>query len=154
MEFSIREFSEKDAKEICNWRYDNEYSIYNLPTFEIAKELGFGFTDELTRNREFKSLYNYDKLICYFRLVEKENEFTFGIGLKPNYCGKGHSKSIMPIILDYAKIYCNNKPIKLIVRNFNIRAIHVYKKFGFKELDLKSIKTPQGKAEFLTMIKS
>lgn len=38
-----RYLTEKDKREICSWKYDGEYSIYNLPSFEEMKKLQSGF---------------------------------------------------------------------------------------------------------------
>lgn len=34
MEFHLNEFTEVHAKNVCTWKYDNEYSIYNMPSWE------------------------------------------------------------------------------------------------------------------------
>lgn len=36
MELKLVEFTESYAKEICNWKYDGEYSIYNYPEWNLA----------------------------------------------------------------------------------------------------------------------
>ncbi len=130
----IKTFLEEEAKEVCSWKYPEEYSVYNLPNWNKALELNIGITNELRRNKEFYSLYELDKLIGYFRFIEKDEFLKFGIGLKPDYCGIGYSYKAMPIILNFAKMNYLKKPIMLEVRCFNIRAIRAYKSFGFKEL--------------------
>ena len=40
-EYTIRTLTEDDAKEICLWKYDGEYAVYNMPKWEecLAKKL-------------------------------------------------------------------------------------------------------------------
>lgn len=65
--------------------------------------------------------------------------------MKPDFCGKGKSSTVLEKILDYFKEHYPNQKIKLVVRRFNQRAIHAYLKAGFiiKEDDcLKQLSNP------------
>ena len=55
-----------------------------------------------------------------------------GLGMIPALCGKGEGYSFMKSGLDFAKTKFNTKQFRLIVAIFNIRAIRVYEKIGFR----------------------
>lgn len=153
MNIKIERFSEEDAKSICLWRYKDQYSVYNLPEWNISKVKNLGITNSNLRNKQFKSLYNNDTLIGYFRIIEKENFLSLGIGLNPKYCGLGLSNIIIPKIIEFAKIKYQKKIIRLIVRDFNQRAIKAYEKFGFKSEGYILSETPNGTANCRIMVK-
>lgn len=44
MQLRLEEFTELHAKEICDWKYDCQYSIYNLPSWEKATIANWGIT--------------------------------------------------------------------------------------------------------------
>ena len=33
---NLTKFTESHAREICNWKYDGEYSVYNYPDWDTA----------------------------------------------------------------------------------------------------------------------
>lgn len=147
----LKKFSELDCTEICSWRYEGEYSVYNLPDLDKAAELKLGFTNETIRDREFMSIYEKDELIGYFRFIDRGDHLKFAIGLKPSYCGIGYSNTVIPMVLDFAKEKYGQKPIVLEVRTFNNRAIKTYYKFGFKRVDIVYRSLFSQNVEFLAM---
>ena len=126
----IKEMNEKDAKEICGWEYDSEYVIYNIGGWNNALKDKWAITDETKRKEQFRSMYQSNKLIGYFRLINKEDKIKIGLGLHPSLCGLGLGNIFLLNILDYDEL--KNKIIELEVRKFNKRAINCYKKVGFE----------------------
>ncbi|MDD6215160.1 MAG: hypothetical protein PUB28_00160 [Roseburia sp.] len=51
--FTVVPFEEADAKELCDWKYQGEYAVYNYPGWEECLDKGIGFTDENIRKRNF-----------------------------------------------------------------------------------------------------
>ena len=37
---------EEYARQIVNWNYEDDYAIYNLPSYEKCKEMGYDMTRE------------------------------------------------------------------------------------------------------------
>ena len=52
-EYTVRTLTEDDAKEICLWKYDGEYAVYNMPKWEECLAKNFGIADEEGRQKNF-----------------------------------------------------------------------------------------------------
>jgi RimJ/RimL family protein N-acetyltransferase len=60
----------------------------------------------------------------------------FGLGMKPELCGKGHGYAFVNLGLDFAGNTLNAKLIRLTVAAFNSRAIRVYESIGFQPISM------------------
>lgn len=143
--------SEDYAKEICSWKYDEEYSIYNFSDWNVVVENGWDLAIKERRESDFIAILLENQLIAYGRITKVKEKAFIGIGLKPSLCGKGFGKNIMKLLIRE----CNNKfqecLVALEVRSFNKRAIRCYESIGFK-IKNKYIKdTFTGDAEFYYM---
>ena len=114
------------AKEICSWKYDEEYSIYNLSDWNVVVENGWDLAIKERRESDFIAILLENQLIAYGRLTKVKEKAFIGIGLKPSLCGKGFGKNVMKLLIRE----CNNKfpecLVALEVRSFNKRAIRCY----------------------------
>lgn len=144
MNIKIEKFSEENAMDVCSWKYEFPYSIYNLPEWDVCQERNLGITKPILREKEFRSLYDEGILMGYFRVSENKEYLNLGVGLRLKYCGCGYSNIVFPMILKFIKQNYKNKCIRLVVRNFNKRAIKVYSKFGFYEKGEILVSTPNG----------
>lgn len=149
MEIKIKNLKKEQVRCIFDWNYQGEYKVYNMPSMDLAIRNNIGIVNDDKRDKEFFSLYENNDFIGYIRLIDLEDIISFGIGLKPNYCGKGYSNKVMPKILEYIKDNYNGKEIRLIVRSFNKRAIKVYYRYGFEEIGTEYINN----IEFIVMNK-
>lgn len=122
---------EEYAKEICTWKYEGQYSIYNMPSYEEAKELGYGITKRENYNNYVCYLED-NKLIAYTQFKKINNKRIYmGIGLIPEYTGKGMGNYFLVDSINYIKDKFEDYTIYLEVRSFNERAIKAYEKVGF-----------------------
>lgn len=151
MQISVEKLTESHAKEICEWKYESPYDIYNMPNWDVVKEQNWGIANELKRKSEFYSAFINNQLIGFFRLIKKETLVTIGLGLHPNFCGKGLGYKLVEFALKESKMRYGNIPINLEVRDFNQRAIKCYEKVGFIEIKRYSKCTPVGKDNFIVM---
>lgn len=133
--YAFNELSEEQAKEICKWRYDGEYSIYNFSDWDTVEKNGWDLSVESVRKSEFVSVLLDNELAAYGRISLKVNKAFIGIGLKPSLCGKGYGSNIMGLLIEECKRRFPNKIIALEVRSFNKRAINCYKSIGFEIRD-------------------
>jgi len=124
--------TEDQAKEICRWRYEEEYAIYNFSDWNVVVESKWNLSIKEKRESEFISVLIDNELVAYGRISTKENKVFIGIGLKPQYCGKGLGKDIMKLLVMEGKRRFPNYVIALEVRSFNIRAVNCYKSEGFE----------------------
>src|SRR5574344_1245561 len=88
----IKELSINNAKEICEWKYENEYSIYNYPNWEFVVKNNWAL---YSKPNEFKAIYLNNEFIAYYRLVNKEEHIIIGLGIKPSLCGQGLGHNIV-----------------------------------------------------------
>lgn len=150
MEFNLSEFTEVHAKEVCTWKYDNEYSIYNLPSWEDVCLNKWAFSSDDKRKQEFHALIDEsNKLIAYFRVQVQNSHILIGLGLKPELCSQGLGKLLMEMIKTFCATHYPNMKLCLEVRSFNTRAIRCYTSSGFIQTDTYIKKTPFDTSEFI-----
>lgn len=152
MNLKLGTLTENVAKEICSWRYSNEYSIYNYPSWNKIAAEKWAITIEEKRKKEFNTLLDGSNNLCgYIRLVNKDNYILLGLGLKPDLCGQDLGNDAMNLIIEHCRNKYNDKKIILEVRSFNKRAIKCYEKAGFHVIDTYKKNTPIGYGVFLKM---
>ncbi|MDU4891420.1 MAG: N-acetyltransferase [Clostridium sp.] len=153
MKLKLVEFTEAYAKEICDWKYEDEYSIYNYPQWNKALDEKWAITKEEKRRKEFFAIVDDNNNLCgYIRLQDKDRCVLVGVGLKPSLCGQKLGNIVMEILKQQCEELYPSKKITLEVRSFNERAIKCYKKSGFKITEVYSKTTPIGYGEFIKMV--
>lgn len=153
MKIKLAPLTEEHGKEICQWSYEEPYSVYNYIDWNTMVTLGWGITQKEKREKEFLAVVDEKKeLFGYIRLIEERDAIMIGIGLRPDLCGKGIGQQVMMLLKEESMKRYGNKKIILEVRSFNIRAINCYKKVGFTETDRYIKNTPKGEAEFIKMM--
>jgi len=123
--------TDAEKREICAWKYSDDYAVYNLPSYEVMKEKQIGFFNP-AREQNYRAFYDEDCLIGFVNIKEEETEIFIGIGVKPELCSKGYGKRILQETYVISKELYPNKRLYLEVRTWNERAIHCYLKAGFK----------------------
>lgn len=120
------------VKEICSWKYPKPYDVYNYISFDEAIKSNSPLLKE-------ENKYNYlcfwkeKKLTAYINIYQKDYNTFIGIGLAPDFCGKGFGKDYLKYGIEKANIRYPNSEIWVQVRSWNIRAIKCYESCGFKE---------------------
>jgi len=66
-------------------------------------------------------------VFLHYSRSQGKNDKTLGIMVRENYQGRGISKKLMSAILK------NQNKVKLEVREYNKKAVNLYKSFGFEE---------------------
>jgi len=153
MNYRMTNMNENIVKEITTWKYGGEYSVYNTESFGDLKARNSHIVNPAKSNNYICYFNNEDKLIAYTNIMKKDNGVIFlGIGLAPEFCGKGLGKYILEhSIKEIKKRYSEGK-IALQVRSWNIRAIKCYEKIGFEKLKCEVIEDHNGKkTEFVFM---
>lgn len=147
MEYKV--MSEDEAKQICTWKYPNEYAVYNMDNWDVVTKQKWAIADELKRQEQFRSIYENDELIGYFRYRLIDNVINIGLGMKPELCGQGKGHEFLKFILTTEEL--KNKKIELEVREFNKRAIKSYEQVGFKIVTIEEKDTLIGQDNFVIM---
>ncbi|WP_313799226.1 GNAT family N-acetyltransferase [Cytobacillus sp.] len=138
MQFNIRGMTEQFAVEILNWKYEAPYDFYN-------NDLSAENIRELLDQKYYSVVDEYGQLIGFFCIgsaaqvpighvygVYLDDHIDIGLGMKPDLTGKGYGYSFFAYILQYIKETYTNKIVRLTVAKFNIRAIRLYEKLGFR----------------------
>lgn len=143
--------TEAMAKEICSWRYEGAYSVYNFSDWEEVVRNGWNLSVKEEREREFIGICKDGELFAYGRIHLENGVSILGVAMKPSLCGQGHGKDIMKLLIDESKVRYPGAGIGLEVRIFNQRAIKCYERIGF-EIKYKHIRSmDDGDVEFYYM---
>lgn len=125
-----RALTEEDKKEICSWKYEGEYAIYDLPVYEEMCRKKIGFANP-QREKNFQVFLLDGIVIGFVNIKEEPEEVFIGIGERPEYCGKGYGRQILAEACKVAKKKFPEKICYLEVRVWNERAIRCYQSVGF-----------------------
>ncbi|MDU2686218.1 GNAT family N-acetyltransferase [Paeniclostridium sordellii] len=144
-------FTEELAKEVTTWKYEGDYEIYNLPSWDEVLKKQISLCREEKRKNFIGYVNEQNNLVGFVNLVDEGGSVFLGIGVKPKYCGVGIGKQIIKMALDECRKRYKNKPIILEVRSWNKRAINCYESQGFKVINIKKQETYAGIGEFFVM---
>jgi RimJ/RimL family protein N-acetyltransferase len=84
-----------------------------------------------TRERDFFIIYAGEQMAGYCQIINHTNASEIGLALHPVWQGKGIGSKSITLLLDYVKSIKPEKPITLIAKKDNIRALKLYKKHQF-----------------------
>lgn len=81
------------AKQICSWRYEPPYDVYDYLTYETALNEQAAITK--TENaHNYLCFWNDVTLVAYTSIILKDDRVYIGVGIAPQFCGKGFGKYI------------------------------------------------------------
>ncbi len=130
MNLTYRHLSEQDMQDICAWRYEGDYALYNLPDYHEMKQRQMGFFNP-ARHKNFYGFWEENQLVGFVNILEEETQVFLGIGVDPAYCGRHYGQTILAAAYAISKELYPEKPLYLEVRSWNRRAIACYEKAGF-----------------------
>jgi ribosomal-protein-alanine N-acetyltransferase len=153
LEFAIRPMTAVDAHTIAAWRYPGEYSFYDADAdpgdlAELLDPAGWGqqyfAADELT-----------DHTLAGFLMVKLAGPVAeIGLGLRPDLTGRGLGESFLRACLHFASAALGAQSYTLAVAAFNHRAITVYERAGFQEVERFEQLTNGGRHAFIRMTRN
>ena len=134
LEFAIRPMTAADASAIATWRYPGEYSFYDADAdpADLA---------ELLDPAEWGQRYfAADELAGHTLAGQLVVKLTgpaaeIGLGLRPDLTGRGLGEPFLRACLNFASATLGAQSYTLAVAAFNRRAITVYQRAGFQEVD-------------------
>jgi len=151
-EFTIRPMTAADAHAVAAWRYPGEYSFYDADAdpddlAELLDPAGWGqryfAADEITRH----------ELAGFVEVKLTGPEAEIGLGLRPDLTGHGAGESFVRTCLRFASAALGAQSCTLAVAAFNRRAITVYERAGFQEVERFEHFTNGGLHAFIRMAK-
>lgn len=144
--------NEEYARQIVEWNYEDKYSDYNLPSYDVCVDKKYGITREDSKDNYI--VYILDgEVIFYSNMKQMNNKKIYvGVGLKPKYCGRGLGNYFLEDSIKEIKSKFPKSVLFLEVRSWNKRAIKAYEKIGFKITNVVISKDRLGKdTEFTEM---
>lgn len=153
LEFAIRPMTAADAHAIATWRYSGEYSFYDADAdpgdlAELLDPAEWG-------QRYFAADELADHTLAGLLVVKVTGPVAeLGLGLRPDLTGRGLGESFLRACLHFASATLGAQSYALSVAAFNRRAITVYERTGFQEVDRFEHFTNGGRHAFIRMVRS
>ena len=150
----------ENACRIARWKYEGIYSFYSLDgSSECINELLNGTYYHVTDETE--GLLGY---FCYGRSAQVpagDNVGAYsdcsltdiGLGMRPDLCGNGRGLEFLNCGLKFGSEWLGAGKYRLTVAAFNLRAIRVYEKAGFRMQMSFISQSDAGDTEFITMVR-
>lgn len=150
MGYRFEIMTQEQAEEIAfNWHYDAEYSFYDM---EGDKEDLVEFLNPNKRGDSNFVVTKDNDIIGFFSFNQVDiNTIDIGLGMRPNLTGNGNGLEFLKAGIEFAELKYTPQNIILSVATFNQRAIKVYRKIGFEEVDTFIQNTNGDSFEFLKM---
>lgn len=149
MRFDIKPLTQSDAETIATWHYDGEYAFYDAEA--DADDLAELLDPALRGDSMFGVRDGAGELVGFFAFQITDGVVDYGLGLRPDLTGKGSGSDFVRAGLDFAQSRFSPKTIQLRVAAFNKRAIKVYQRIGFREVERYMNQTNGGVFEFILM---
>lgn len=147
--FVIRAMTENDAHAISGWRYDGIYAFYDAVADrqDLAELL-----DPAQWGTQYFAADAGQELVGFFVFkLGPDAVAEVGLGLRPDLTGQGIGQRFVDAGLRYAAHALGAAGYVLAVAAFNERAIAVYRRAGFAEIERYQHRTNGGEHEFVRM---
>jgi RimJ/RimL family protein N-acetyltransferase len=160
MLYRFAALTERDARAIIGWRYDEPYSFYNIDPVVLD------ITVREMLDGSHRAVVDEKGVLVGFFVVGPmaqvpggheqgvytgDNTLDIGLGLRPDLTDLGLGLSFVQACLDFALQEFKPATFRLVVATFNRRAIRVYERAGFRRVTTFTSKTSKGDTEFLLM---
>ncbi len=149
MRFDIEPLAQSDAEAIASWHYEGEYAFYDAEA--DAEDLAELLDPTLRGDSMFAVRDDAGELVGFFAYQNSDGVVDFGLGLHPDLTGKGLGEHFVRAGLEFAQTRFSPKTVQLRVAAFNQRAIKVYERVGFNEVERYMNRTNGGEFEFVRM---
>ena len=131
--FTIQKMSDASALTIAEWQYPAPYDFYNAvpddPDFADFMNADF------RRGRYFEVVDANREVIGFFEFKREQDPLEIGLGLRPDLTGQGIGLMFVRAGMKFAREHLNGTDLCLTVAAFNQRAITVYERAGFREVE-------------------
>jgi len=161
MRYQFAPLMEEQARAIGAWRYDPPYDLYNIGGEDDLRELLDQDTPYYAATDERGELVGF---LCFKTAAQTlsgllagayadHDALDIGLGMRPDLTGRGHGLDFMNAGLAFARETFAPASFRLSVATFNLRAVKVYERAGFRP-DRAFTHTAAGDAyEFMTMVR-
>lgn len=145
--------TEAHAEEVCRWRFEPPYDVYNNDPWDTLKKLEIEFGDPKLREEQYAAVIDPDdgELMGYAQFFPIVGVTRLGLALRPDLCGDGIGPSFVRLLVREARRRKPEDEIDLEVLLWNVRARRAYEKAGFRVTDQYERGTPDGPKPFYCM---
>jgi len=148
--FHFNPLTERAANAIANWHYDGIYAFYDMDQdLEDLAEL----LDPASWDRYYRVSDENDNLIGFFSYEQEGESVEIGLGLRPDLTGRGLGLAFVQAGLDFGRQMFQPAAFRLSVAAFNQRAIQIYERAGFRQVETYIHETNGGVYEFVRMVR-
>jgi ribosomal-protein-alanine N-acetyltransferase len=150
LDFHFKPLTERDANAIAGWHYNGIYSFYDMDQDpeDLAELL-----DPASWDRYYRVSDENDNLIGFFSYEQEGETVEIGLGLRPDLTGRGLGLAFVQAGLDFGLEMFHPVFFCLSVVSFNQRAIQVYERAGFRQVETYMQETNGGAYEFVRMVR-
>lgn len=150
MAYKFSVLTQEQAENIAfNWHYDGEYSFYDM---EADKEDLDQFLNQEERGNSVFAVTKGNELVAFLSINKVTDRiFDIGLGMRPDLTGKGHGEKFLRAVINFIQSEFKPENITLSVATFNQRAIKLYRRVGFKDIETFMQNTNGSTFEFLKM---
>ena len=129
----VKEWNDGFGREVATWHYEPPYDFYDLasdPDDEAAMH-------DPARAAHYRAVLadGDGRLDAFWYFDWPDGAVEVGIGLRPDLTGRGQGKSFLTAQLAYATRAWQPAAFRLFVAVWNERAIRLYERLGFGEVD-------------------
>jgi [ribosomal protein S18]-alanine N-acetyltransferase len=148
-QYRFEPMSQQQACSVAAWRYDPPYDFYDMVADpeDLAELLDPAQRD----GRDFAVLDDPGDLVGFFMFKHEGDTVEVGLGLRPDFTGRGLGLSFLLAGLEFARGRYAPARFRLAVAAFNQRAIRVYERTGFRQVESYMHRTNGGEHPFLRM---
>ena len=114
------------------------YILFTITIYKKRRLMVDGFKQSIDSDKAFSVVNEDNELVgnCEFFDVGDEGEeiIAVSVQMKPTLTGNGHGINFVNAIIEQGRGLFKFNHLELIVVDFNIRAIKVYEKVGFRKI--------------------
>jgi [ribosomal protein S18]-alanine N-acetyltransferase len=158
LRFTLKPITRDDARAISGWRYAEPYSIYDgAPTsVETLLQPRFSYHSVYDEHGDLVGYFCFgeDAQVAAGRrlgLYEIEPALDVGLGMRPDLTGRGLGEEFLRAGLRFARETYAPPAFRLTVATFNRRAIRVYERAGFENVETFGADPQSAEKEWLLM---
>ena len=149
MTYTFHPMTQQQAEEIAKWQYEGDYTFYDMAADEDDLQ---EFLNSIDRADSYFAVTQNSELIGFYCFKEiLTATIEIGLGMKPDFTGKGHGLPFLKAGLNFARAHYKPEKFTLAVAAFNERAIRVYQNAGFQQQESFLQHTNGGHYKFVKM---
>lgn len=150
--------SYEEARTVVSWRYEAPYDFYDMSRDREGSEELLGPPE---RRKGYYAVFSNGELVGFFCFgpggripsfdYPDDGSLDIGLGLRPDLTGRGLGLEFLLAGVEFGRRRFAPAGFRLAVARFNERAIRVYERAGFRQVEVLTHHTDGGEHPFLMM---